>query len=95
MVENPFNLPLSNLCSYLTTKTNVERSSIEELTVRKEEDGVQHEFLIILFYKRSGEELWVRLERKKPLGILRKLIPSISEARDMVSAAIDHKFNCN
>jgi len=32
----------------------MEHSPIEELVIRKEEGGVQHEFLLILLYKPSG-----------------------------------------
>jgi len=55
------NLSLDDLCSYLRTTTDVEHSPIEELIVRKEEDGVQHEFLLILLYGVPREEeacLW-------------------------------------
>src|SRR5260221_12528234 len=84
------NLSLNDLCSYLRTTTDVEHSPIEELIVRKEENGVQHEFLLILLYKPSGEEFWVRLERKRPVGALHKLVSGGLEANDIVSALIDN-----
>ncbi|SRR5258708_9574240 len=81
-------LPLHDLCSYLRTTTNMEHSPIEELIIRKEEDGFQHEFLLILLYKPSGGEFWVRLERKRPVGGLSKLLSGALEANDIVSALI-------
>src|SRR5260221_14145604 len=83
-------LLLDDLCSYLETTPDLEHSPIEELIVRKEEDGVQHEFLLILLYKPSGEEFWVRLERKRPVGALHKLVSGGLEANDIVSALIDN-----
>ena len=80
---------LDNLCSYLRTTTSMEHSPIGELIIRKEEGGVQHEFLLILLYKPSGGELWMRLERKKPLGSLGRLVSGIFGANDIVSALID------
>ena len=95
MVKSPFivgkiTLSLDDLCSYLRTTTDVEHSPIEELIVRKEVDGVQHEFLLILLYKPSGEEFWIRLERARPLGTLRRFASSVLEANDIVSALIDN-----
>ena len=68
----------------------MEHSPIEELIVRKEEDGVQHEFLLILLYKPSGRGFWVRLERMRPVGGLGKLLSGVLEANDRVSALIDN-----
>ncbi len=84
------NLSLDDLCSYLRTTTDVEHSPIEELIVRKEVDGVQHEFLLILLCKPSGEEFWMRLERVRPVGTLRRLVSSNLEANDIASALIDN-----
>ncbi len=83
-------LPLNNLCSYLRTTTDMEHSPIEELIIRKEEDGVQHEFLLILLYKLSGEEFWLCLERKRPVGTLHRLVSGSLEANDIVSTLIDN-----
>jgi len=83
-------LSLNDLCSYLRATTDVEHSPIEELIIRKEEGGVQHEFLLILLYKPSGEEFWIRLERARPLGTLRRFASSVLEANDIVSALIDN-----
>ena len=83
-------LPLNNLCSYLRTTTDVEHSPIEELIIRKQEDGVQHEFLLILLYKPSGEEFWLRLERKRPVGALHRVVSGGLEANDIVSTLIDN-----
>src|SRR5258708_21810540 len=83
-------LSLDDLCSYLRTTTDVEHSPIEELIVRKEVDGVQHEFLLILLCKPSGEEFWMRLERVRPVGTLRRLVSSNLEANDIASALIDN-----
>ncbi len=83
-------MPLDDLCSYLRTTADMEHSPIEELIIRKEEDGVQHEFLLILLYKPSGGEFWVRLERKRPVGALVRLVSGVLEANDIVSALIDN-----
>src|SRR5258707_3702850 len=83
-------LSLDDLCSYLRATTDVEHSPIEELIIRKEEGGVQHEFLLILLYKPSGEEFWICLERARPLGTLRRFASSVLEANDIVSALIDN-----
>src|SRR5258708_12227735 len=55
-------LPLHNLCSNLRTTNDMEHSPIEELVIRKEEGGVQHEFLLILLYKPSAEVLVAPIE---------------------------------
>ncbi len=68
----------------------MEHSPIEELIIRKEEDGAQHEFLLILLYKPSGEEFWVRLERARPVGPLHRLVSGVLEANDIVNALIDN-----
>ena|SRR5258706_16392846 len=83
-------LSLDDLCSYLEATTDVEHSPIEELIIRKEEDGAQHEFLLILLYKPSGEEFWVRLERARPVGPLHRLVSGVLEANDIVNALIDN-----
>ena len=53
---------------------------IEELIIRKEEGGVQREFLLILLSRPSGEKSWVRLERKRPVGGLGRLADDIAGA---------------
>ncbi len=83
-------LPLDDLCSYLRVTTDMEHSPIEGLIIRKEEDGVQHEFLLILLYKPSGGEFWMRLERKRPTGALGRLLSGVLEANDIVSGLIDN-----
>ena len=83
-------LSLDDLCSYLEATTDLEHSPIEELIIRKEEDGAQHEFLLILLYKPSGEEFWVRLERARPVGPLHRLVSGGLEANDIVNALIDN-----
>ncbi len=59
-----------------------------ELIVRKEEGGVQHEFVLIRVAKPTGEDFWVRLERV-PEGPLHRLVSSLSKANDTVSAVQD------
>jgi len=68
----------------------MEDSPIEELIIRKEKGGAQHEFLLILLYKPSGEEYWVRLERARPVGAFTKFVSGDLEANDIVSALIDN-----
>ena len=77
------------MCSYIDTTSDADLSPIKELVVRKEMDGVQHEFLLILLAKPSGEEFWMRLERGQPRGRLDKLLSSKLNANDIVSAVVD------
>ncbi len=63
---------------------------VEELIIRKEKFRVQHEFLLILLYTPSGEDFWVRLERKRPVGALVRLLSGVLKANDIVSALIDN-----
>ena len=85
-------LLLHDLCSYLRTTTDMEHSPIEELIIRKEEDGVQHEFLLIMLHKPSGGEFWMRLERNRPVGTFVRLISGFLEANDIVSALINDQI---
>src|SRR5260221_6109820 len=66
-------LAIFDMCSYIDTTSDADLSPIKELVVRKEMDGVQHEFLLILLAKPSGEEFWMRLERGQPRGRLDRL----------------------
>ncbi|KAF8325813.1 uncharacterized protein EI90DRAFT_2019763 [Cantharellus anzutake] len=77
--------PLAVICSYIETTPDAQRSPIKELVVYKEEDGFQHEFLLLRLAKPAGEEFWVRLERKGPRGTLSRLISSKWEANDMAT----------
>ncbi|KAF8328427.1 uncharacterized protein EI90DRAFT_3126210 [Cantharellus anzutake] len=77
--------PLAHICSYIEATPDAQSSPIKELIVHKEEDGVQHEFLLLRLAKPTGEEFWVRLERKARIGTLSKLISSKSEANDMAT----------
>ncbi len=85
-------LAISDMCSYINTTTDADFSPIKELVVRKEEDGFRHEFLLILLAKPSGEEFWMRLERKRPPGALSKLLSSALSANDIVSAVVLSNF---
>src|SRR5260221_11319379 len=82
-------LAISDVCSYVNTTADADLSPIKELAIRKEEDGFRHEFLLILLAKPSGEEFWMRLERKRPPGALSKLLSSALSANDIVSAVVD------
>src|SRR6266436_5131172 len=84
------NLSLDDLCSHLRATTDMEQSPIEELSIRKEMDGVQHEFLLILLCKPSGGEFWMRLERARPVSDLGKLVSGFLEANGIVGAIIDN-----
>ncbi|KAF8328438.1 uncharacterized protein EI90DRAFT_3155807 [Cantharellus anzutake] len=77
--------PLADICSYIETTPDAQSSPINELVIYKEEKGVQHEFLLVRLAKPAGEEFWVRLERKRPVGALRNLISSALKANDIVS----------
>jgi len=77
-------LPLHDLCSYLKATADMEHSPIEELVIRKEEDGLWHEFLLILLHKPSGGKFWMHLERNTPEGPLVGLIYGSLEANDIV-----------
>ncbi len=70
---------------------NMEDSPIEELIIRKEKGGAQHEFLLILLYKPSGKEFCVRLERARPVGTLGRLVSGVLEANDIVSALMIYR----
>jgi len=69
----------------------MEHSPIVELSIRKEEDGFQHEFLLILLYRPSGEKFWMRLERKRPVGGSSGLVSGVLEANDIVSALMIYR----
>ncbi len=81
-------LPIASICSYIDTTSDAELAPIMELIVRKEEGGVQHEFVLIRVAKPTGEDFWVRLERM-PGGRLHRLVSSLSKANDTVSAVQD------
>src|SRR5260370_10517197 len=84
-------LAIFDMCSYIDLTPDADDSPIKQLVVRKEEDGFRHEFLLLLLAKpQSGEEFWVRLERKGPPRIpLAKLSYSALDANDIVSVVID------
>src|SRR5258708_15838114 len=85
-------LAISDMCSYINTTTDADFSPIKELVVRKEEDGFRLDFLLILLAKPSGEEFWMRVERKRPPGALSKLLSSALSANDIVSAVVLSNF---
>src|SRR5260370_31785326 len=63
---------------------------MKEPAVRKEKDGIRHDFLLILLAKPQGEEFWMRLERKAPPGVtLGDLLSSALDVDDIVSAVIN------
>ncbi|KAF8331928.1 uncharacterized protein EI90DRAFT_902147 [Cantharellus anzutake] len=74
---------LADLCSYIQSTPDAHLSPIKELAIRKEDDGVRHEFLLLRLAKPTGEEFWVRLERKGPTGTLSRLMSSEWEANDV------------
>ncbi|KAF8328425.1 uncharacterized protein EI90DRAFT_3017720 [Cantharellus anzutake] len=78
-------LPLAVICSYIETTPNAQLSPIKELIVYKEEKGVQHEFLLLRLARPTGEDFWVRLERRRSVGTFGNLISSGLEANDMAS----------
>ncbi|KAF8331925.1 uncharacterized protein EI90DRAFT_3055901 [Cantharellus anzutake] len=67
---------LGDICSYI-------KSTPTLIFIRKQEDGFRHEYLLLRLAKPTGEEFWVRLERKGPLRPLGKVITSESEANDI------------
>ncbi len=84
-------LSVFDICSYtyIDATPNAKLSPIKELIVRKEKDGIKHEFLLILLAKPSGEEFWMRLERCRPPSGLSKLVFGALNANDIVSAVDD------
>src|SRR5260221_5596299 len=80
--------PIAGICSYIDTTSDAGLAPIKELIVRKEEGGVQHEFVLIRIAKPTGGDFWVRLERV-PEGPLHRLVSSLSKANDTVSAVQD------
>ncbi|KAF8328420.1 uncharacterized protein EI90DRAFT_3017716 [Cantharellus anzutake] len=78
---------IADICSYIGSTPDAQLSPIKELKIRKEEGGVQHEFLLLRLEKPSGEEFWVRLERKGPTGTLRRLMSSRWEANDVATVS--------
>src|SRR5258708_2340820 len=85
---------IASICSYINTTSDAGLAPITELIVRKEEGGVQHEFVLIRLAKPTGEDFWMRLERV-PKGPLHKLVSSLSKANDTVSAVqIPHNPDC-
>ena len=83
-------LSLHDLCSSLKATTDIQHFPIEELIIRKEQEGVKHEFLLILLHKPSGGKFWMRLERMRPVGGSGGLLSGVLEANDMVGVLIDN-----
>ncbi|KAF8333257.1 uncharacterized protein EI90DRAFT_648846 [Cantharellus anzutake] len=74
---------LADICSYIQSTPDAHLSPIKELVIRKERDGVQHEFLLLRVANPTGDEFWIRLERKGPTGTLSRLMSSEWEANDI------------
>lgn len=55
---------IDELCDCIADSSSASSTFIESITLRKENSGVKHEFLIFYIKRRFKREIWMRLERK-------------------------------